>query len=209
MQNSAHDREHVNRVLYLALDIASHENNVNDNILVAACLLHDIGREEQYQNASVCHAEVGSEKALTFIRSLGWSEDDAEHIRSCILTHRYRKAKLPVTIEAKILFDADKLDGIGAIGIARTLMYIGKISKPLYSLDSSGNILDGSIDPTPSFFQEYKFKIEHLFSSFYTKRAAEIAYQRQTITEAFYSNMLNEVSLTQKTGLELLRNLIN
>ena len=64
MTDSAHDKEHIYRVLYTALDIAKHETNVDYDILICACLLHDIGRNEQFENPSVCHAEAGSEKAV-------------------------------------------------------------------------------------------------------------------------------------------------
>lgn len=63
MEDTAHDKEHIYRVLYNALEIAKTENNVNYDVLIAACLLHDIGRKEQFENTALCHAIVGSEKA--------------------------------------------------------------------------------------------------------------------------------------------------
>ena len=63
MKDSAHDKEHVYRVLYLALDIAKNESNVNMDILITACLLHDIGRTEQFKNPSLEHEQIGSQKA--------------------------------------------------------------------------------------------------------------------------------------------------
>ena len=64
MKDAAHDKEHIYRVLYNALEIAKTENNVNYDVLIAACLLHDIGRKEQFENPALCHATVGSEKSL-------------------------------------------------------------------------------------------------------------------------------------------------
>jgi uncharacterized protein len=66
MDDSAHDKDHIYRVLYVALDIASHEADVNYDVLICACLLHDIGRREQYENPQLCHAHVGAEKAYNF-----------------------------------------------------------------------------------------------------------------------------------------------
>ena len=57
MRDSAHDREHIYRVLYAALDIASFEEPVDSDVLIAACLLHDIGRREQFENPALCHAD--------------------------------------------------------------------------------------------------------------------------------------------------------
>ncbi|MDF2487163.1 MAG: hypothetical protein K0R46_3331, partial [Herbinix sp.] len=59
MKDSAHDKEHIYRVLYMALDIARLEREVDMEVLMIACLLHDIGREEQFSNPELCHAQVG------------------------------------------------------------------------------------------------------------------------------------------------------
>lgn len=130
MEDSAHDCQHVYRVLYTALDIANYENDADIDILIAACLLHDIGRKAQFENPSLCHAKVGSEMAYRYLLSIGWEKKDAQHVSDCINSHRYRGNHSPQTIEAKILFDADKLDAAGAMGIARTLIYQGQVAQP-------------------------------------------------------------------------------
>lgn len=63
----------------------------------------------------------------------GFEEKYAQEVKDCILTHRFRKNSPPQSLEAKILFDADKLDATGAMGIARTLIYKGTVSEPIYS----------------------------------------------------------------------------
>ena len=124
--------------------------------------------------------------------------------RHCILAHRYRNNNVPETIEAKILFDADKLDVTGAIGIARTLFYKGQVSEPLYNVDSQGRVQDGTEDTEPSFFQEYKYKLENIYSHFYTKRGAEMAQARRQAAADHYENLLQEVRLIyEKGGREL------
>ena len=109
MKDSAHDKEHIYRVLYNAMIIAESEQNVDYDVLITSCLLHDIGRKEQYENPNLCHAEVGSKKAYAFLIENDFDTDFVEKVRHCIKTHRYRKSSPPGTIEAKILFDADKL----------------------------------------------------------------------------------------------------
>ena len=168
MEDAAHDKEHIYRVLYHALEIAKTEKNVNYDVLIAACLLHDIGRKEPFENSSLCHAIVGSEKAYQFLLAHGFDVFYAEQVKQCIKTHRYRNNNQPQSLEAKILFDADKLDVAGAMGIARTLLYKGIVSEPLYSLLPNGEVSTGENDITPSFFQEYKYKLENLYSNFYT-----------------------------------------
>ncbi|MBD5549198.1 MAG: HD domain-containing protein [Lachnospiraceae bacterium] len=208
MEDSAHDKEHIYRVLYNALEIAKTENNVNYDVLIAACLLHDIGRKEQFENPVLDHAIVGSEKAYQFLLAHGFEMSYAEQVKQCIKTHRYRKNNLPQSIEAKILFDADKLDVAGAIGIARTLLYKGSVSEPLYSVMPNGSVSTGENDIMPSFFQEYKYKLENLYSNFYTEKATTIAKERQQIAMEFYNSLYQEVNLSYQNGTNELNNLL-
>lgn len=200
MQDSAHDREHVYRVLYSALEIASEEADADYDVLIAACLLHDIGRAEQLRDPSQCHAQVGAEKAYRFLTEKGFGEVFAKYVSDCILTHRFRKNSPPQSIEAKILFDADKLDVAGAVGIARTLVYKGTVGEPLYTLRSDGTISDGAQDEQPSFFHEYKRKLEKVYDGFYTQKGAQLAEQRRAAAEMFYSSLYEEVGVSRSFG---------
>lgn len=204
MKDSAHDSHHIYRVLYTALDIASYEENVNYDVLICACLLHDIGRTEQFKNSSLCHAAVGADKAYHFLMVQGYDNVYAERVKSCIKSHRYRADAPPVSLEAKILFDADKIDVTGTIGIARTLIYQGHICEPLYTLREDGTVSGGEGDEEPSFFKEYKYKLEGIYTKFFTKRGQELALERQKSAIDFYENMKKEVKTTYSTGEKLL-----
>lgn len=196
MEDSAHDNEHVYRVLYNALEIAKSEDGVDYDVLIASCLLHDIGRKEQFENPSL----VGSKKAYDFLIEHGFEIGFAEKVKHCIQTHRYRNNNQPQSLEAKILFDADKIDVAGAMGIARTLIYKGIVSEPLYSVLPNGMVSDGENDTTPSFFQEYKYKLENLYTNFYTIKAAEIAKERQRIAVDFYNCLYQEANSAYQNG---------
>lgn len=209
MKDSAHDKEHIYRVLYNALDIASTEQNVDYDVLICACLLHDIARQEQYKNPAICHAMFGGEKAYKFLIENDFDTSFSEKVKLCIQTHRYRENNPPKSIEAKILFDADKIDVTGALGIARTLFYKGIVGEPLYSVLPDGEISDGTGDETPSFFQEYKYKLEKLYDCFYTRRANEIAKVRQQTAVSFYNDMVKEVGDSYSRGLKLLKKAIS
>lgn len=208
MGDSAHDKEHIYRVLYNALEIAGAETDVDYDILIAACLLHDIGRREQLEDPSLCHALVGAEKAFRFLTEQGFGEEFAQRVRHCIRTHRFRDSMKPESIEAKILFDADKLDVTGAVGIARTLQYKGTVSEPLYTLLPDGRISDGTGDKDPSFFREYKFKLEKLYDRFFTAKGAELAAIRQDSAAAFYESLYREISTGYASGQAALRELL-
>ena len=205
MKDSAHDREHIFRVLYTALYIeAKTREKVDYDVLVAACLLHDTGRSEQFADPKVCHAQAGGIKAKNFLLKNNWDEKRAEHVNQCISTHRYRGNNIPGSIEAKILFDADKLDASGCLGIARTLLYQGQAGEPIYTTGTDG-ICDGENPEAPeSFYREYNFKLKRLYSQFYTPAAKRLARKNKKAAEKFFNSLRDEIS-----GILKHKNLIN
>ena len=112
---SAHNLDHVFRVYKLCLFIAKEEKDVDLEILIPAALLHDIARVEESNDktGSIDHAVLGSEIAADILKDLEYEEDKIEKIKHCIITHRFRTGNEPKSIEAKILFDSDKLDSYG------------------------------------------------------------------------------------------------
>lgn len=200
MADMAHDAQHVYRVFYTALDITGRETEADRDIVAAAALLHDVGRAAQARDPALCHAQVGSEMAYRFLtRELGWDEGRAGHVRACVLTHRFRSDRPPESLEAKIVFDADKLDVTGAIGVARTLMYGGQVGQGLYRLDQDGKVLTGA-ETAPSFFREYNFKLRGIAGGLYTRRARELVRGRQKAADDFYGALLAEVTGSLERG---------
>ncbi|MBE5810261.1 MAG: HD domain-containing protein [Clostridiales bacterium] len=193
MKDAAHDKEHVYRVLNNAVRIAKSEPEVHWDVLLAAALLHDISRPEQIADPMVDHASHGADKAYAFLKENGFAEDFCSHVRACIRTHRFRKTERPATLEARILFDADKLDVAGAIGIARTLAYNGETGRPIYTRDENGVISDGDGDTADSFFREYKFKLEGICGHFLTEAGRALALERHAAAKAYYEALLQEV----------------
>lgn len=191
--DSAHDAEHIYRVLQNAKAIAKTERDVNEDILITACLLHDIGRPEQFADPALCHAQVGAEKARAFLTGLGLETAFIEAVCHCIRTHRFSNRATPQTIEAKILFDADKLDVTGPLGIARTLQYQGKHDYPLYTRLSDGSIANTE-DAEKSFFQEYHRKLKKLYDGFLTEEGKRLAEAYRTAAEAFVDALFRQVS---------------
>jgi uncharacterized protein len=207
MNDGAHDEQHIYRVLYAALDIAA-GYEIDQDVLIAAALLHDIGRDAQFKDSKLDHAIVGSEMAYAYLVELGWPKERAGHVKKCIAAHRYRKSCEPDTLEAKILFDADKLDVTGTIGIARTLAYKGIVGEPLYSLREEGTVSDGDGDEQPSFFQEYQWKLKKVYDTFYTERARQLAEGRKEAAVAFYRSMVAEVTDTHRSGMRRLAGIL-
>lgn len=209
MKDSAHDQMHVYRVLYLALDIAGHEQDVDMDVLIAACLLHDIGRERQSQNLELDHAEIGAEMARGFLEGIGWDAPKIGRVCQCIRDHRYRTGCPPESIEGKILFDADKLDVTGAIGMARTLIYSGQVMEPLYLFDEQGRLVteNGGAEIS-SFVQEFNYKLRKLYDRFFTARARAIAIKRKRAALSFYDSLIDEIQQSHDMGAERLETIL-
>jgi len=209
MEDSAHDPEHIYRVLHNALLIAQEEEVVDYDVLITACLLHDVGRKAQFADPQVCHAQAGSEMAYHYLMEQGKPEEFCEQVRHCIRTHRFRSNDQPRTIEARILFDADKLDVTGALGIARTLMYKGNTAEPIYHLRPDGSVSDGTEDDRPSFFREYVFKLDKIYDRFYTAKGAQLAENSRQAAKDFYDALYQQITQPRQQGISLLKRLLD
>ncbi len=132
--------------------------------------------------------------AKEYLLTINWSEKDAECVNQCISSHRFRGNNIPETIEAKILFDSDKLDVIGCLGIARTLMYEGIVGDAIYAVEE-GEIRteDGSNDKE-TFLGEYNRKLKKIYSKFYTEEAREIAHKYKKDAHIFYENLVAQIN---------------
>lgn len=208
MGDAAHDPEHIYRVLYSALDIAKTEPGTDIDVLIAACLLHDVGRAEEFHDPTLNHAVVGAEKAKSYLLKKRFDAEFASRVAAAISTHRFRSDDPPASIEAKILFDSDKLDATGTMGVARTLLYNGHQNEPLYTRLPDGSISDGSGDVPDSFLHEYHRKLKGLYSGFHTARGAALAKEREAIMDAFYEAMLHEVRDPDDAGKAALEEIL-
>lgn len=200
---SAHNLDHVFRVYKLCLLIAKHEKNVDLEILIPAALLHDIARVEESQDKTgeIDHAVLGSIIAEEILRKLEYEEEKIQKIKHCITAHRFRTGNEPNTIEAKILFDSDKLDVIGATGIARTFMLAGQFGQRLEVNESIENYLEGNTvangrikdvsKHTP--FIEYEIKFKKIPDKLYTEKAKEIGKERLKFMDEYFSRLSSEI----------------
>lgn len=116
VNDPAHGWEHVRRVYNLALHLAEQEG-ADPFIAGIAALLHDIGRLAHDETKH--HAQLSVEMAARLLRSYALGQDEVEAILHAISAHSYSQKVLPRTLEARVVRDADRLDGLGAIGIAR------------------------------------------------------------------------------------------
>jgi uncharacterized protein len=202
---AAHDMKHVMRVYNLSLKIAESMSNVDMDVLKTAVLLHDIARvkEDEDNSGNVDHAVLGASMAEEILTDMNYTKNKIESVKDCILSHRFRTDREPQSIEAKILFDADKLDIIGAIGLARSFMIAGEYAQEIYStveLDDyiSTNLVGGDINGrikdiskhTPNL--EFQIKLVRIPEKLYTKSAREIGERRVNFMKGYYNRLQKE-----------------
>jgi len=200
----AHNIEHVMRVYSLAINLAKGEK-IDLDVVKIAVLLHDIGgaKERKDPSGKTDHAIESAKLAKPFLIKLDLPRNKIEHILNCIISHRYRSEQKPKTLEAKIVFDADKLETVGAIGIARAFVWVGKNNAHIYKkVDIKKYVkenlcgkIDGRIkDKTKHSPQiNWETKDKHVVDYLYTKKAKQIARKRIKFSKNFFSKLEEEI----------------
>jgi uncharacterized protein len=188
---ASHSWDHTLRVCRLCERIGAAEG-VDMDVLLAAAYLHDIARSYQDDSAgAVCHAEKGARLAGPMVKKLPLTPDQKDNILHCIRAHRFRGSQQPRTAEARVLFDADKLDAIGAVGVARAFLFAGEVGARLQSgaVDIEAT-RPYSIDDTA--YREFKVKLCKIKARILTRAGQKLAADRHIFMEAFFKRFLEE-----------------
>lgn len=190
---TGHDWWHIHRVRNLSLKIAYYEN-ANDFIVELAALLHDIA-DWKFTNGD---ENVGPKIAKEWLESLNVSSEVVQHVCEIIKTISFKgagdKTKM-LTIEGMIVQDADRIDALGAIGIARCLAYGGYKGNQFYNPDIPIIMHEN--------FEEYKNSKSTSINHFYekllllkdrmnTKMGKEIAYERHEFMQQYLDQFFAE-----------------
>ena len=187
----SHHWDHTLRVCRLCERIGSAEG-VEMNVLLTAAYLHDIARCYQDDaNGAVCHAEKGARLAAPIVAKLPFSAEQRDNVLHCIRSHRFRGSHKPQTPEAMVLFDADKLDAIGAIGVARAFLFAGEIGARLHS-DIANIEATRMYSAEDTGYREYKVKLCKIKDRILTREGRKLAARRHAVMEAFFNHFLEE-----------------
>lgn len=192
-----HDFDHVLRVYRIAEHLAEAEG-ADLTIVRTAALLHDArgSAPGETGNARAEHHVTSAEFAVKILSEKGWPEDQIDAVRHCILAHRFRGGENePQTLEAKVLFDADKLDVLGAIGAARTIAYAALDGQPSYAEPSAKFLQTGEKEPGEphSSYHEFLFKLRKVKNRMFTKSGKAMAQARHAFLVNFYAQLQAEV----------------
>jgi uncharacterized protein len=188
----SHDLEHTDRVMRLALRIGKKEKAGLEIIRLAA-VLHDIARSaEDRSGGKIDHAARGAELAAAILKKNNYPAEKILAVCHCIETHRFRGHLKPKTIEAKCLFDADKLDSIGAVGIGRAFLFAGEVGAKLHNkgIDLSKTKPYTGEDTA---YREFMVKLRHVRERVTTKEGRRLAKGRHLYMCGFFRQIDKEV----------------
>lgn len=188
-----HGFDHILRVYRMAERLAA-EEGADLEIVRAAALLHDAqgSQTEGGELGRHDHHHASSEFARQVLEEEGWSRDRINAVQHCIQAHRFRdNTEQPGSLEAKILFDADKLDVIGAVGVARTIAFDVVVNQPIYVEPSTRFKETGEKEPGElhSSYHEYLFKLSKIKDRLYTRTARVLAEDRHRFMDEFFARL--------------------
>lgn len=184
--SGAHGFDHTLRVVGLAETIGAHEG-ADMAILIPAAIFHDIARPVE-EATGAPHEEVGAQMAAACLRSISYPADRIPGILHAIRAHRYSAGVAPETLEARVLSDADNLDAMGAVGIARAFLQAGEMG---------GGIPDAT--------DHIRAKLINLRDRMYTETAREIAGRRHAFLITFLQTLDEETNPESELLLALSR----
>jgi len=187
----SHDWDHTERVYRLCMHIGRAEG-ADSEVLAVAAFLHDVGRSyEDESKGTICHAEKGAEIAKTLLVNYPLSDEKKQNIVHCIGSHRFRGNNAPETLEAKTLFDADKLDSIGAIGIGRAFLFAGEVGAKLHNPQADlHNTRPYTEEDTG--YREFKLKLSKIKDRMLTAEGKRLAEERHAFMEGFFERLQQE-----------------
>jgi uncharacterized protein len=187
--DAVHDFDHVLRVLALAERLAQAEG-ADVEIVHAAALLHDVARG-QGDRLIADHAQAGAEFARRVLA--GYPQEKVEAVAHAVAAHRFRTGQTPQTLEAQVLHDADKLDAIGAIGVARAFAYGGHEGQRLWGEVPTGYEESQSTRHQHTPVHEFHIKLVKIKDRLLTESARQLAEERHAFMVAFYARLEREV----------------
>ena len=198
-EDAAHDYDHLMRVMALADRIQASEGGDLPTIW-AAVALHDIGQERERRYGGD-HALIGTELAAELLKDTSFPQHSIPAVQQAIREHRMTGGAIPQTLEGRILYDADKIDCLGAIGIGRLYCITGRYNQKVYSPIPDDivepidplviRILRRRPDYSPSI--EFQLLFGDLPERMTTSTGRELALERFAYMQEFFTRLRQEV----------------
>ncbi len=194
--SGCHDFDHTLRVLHNAELLAAELPEADRTIVRLAALLHDIARpEEMASRGKLCHAQLGAEMVRSLLAEYGFSPAVTEQVARAVLTHRYRDGRHPNGIEAEIVYDADKLDSLGAVGIGRAFLFAGREHARLHNTAEEA-LSSEAYSREDTAYREYLVKLRKLPDCMLTLPGRRLAVERAAFMKEFFDRLNAETAVS-------------
>jgi uncharacterized protein len=190
--DGSHDVGHLARVWANARAIHALEGG-DGRILAAATVLHDCISLEKNAPDRSSGSRLAAEKAAGVLTDLGWAEPDIAAVSHAITAHSFSANIAPETLEAKTLQDADRLDAIGLIGVARCFYVAGRMGSGLYD-PGDPHAQNRPLDDRQFAIDHFQTKLLRLASGFQTTQGAQMAAQRHAALQGFLDGFMDEIA---------------
>lgn len=189
--DGSHDVSHLHRVWSNVCAIRDKEGG-DPQLLLAATLLHDCVAIEKNSPFRSSASRLAAAKATELLSQMGWDEERTQAVAHAIESHSYSANITPHTLEAKILQDADRLDAIGMIGVARLFYVSGRMGSHLY--DPYDPQAEGrALDDKRFAVDHFKTKIFTLAEGFHTATGKRMARIRHDRAQRFLQELMEEI----------------
>ncbi len=191
-RDPAHDFHHIMRV-YKNAEIIGRSEGTDMEVLLPAVLLHDIVVYPKGSAKSSRSSDESADLAKKILDNYGYSQKKISQICYCIRAHSYSKKVVPTSLEGRILQDADRLDALGAIGIARTFSISGSENRTFYNADDPFCRSDRNLDDKRWTLDHFQTKLLKLEENMHTETAKKIARQRTKFMMLFIRQLQKEI----------------
>lgn len=191
LDDGAHDLSHLQRVWANVRRIAEVDGG-DLQVLLAATLLHDCVAVEKDSPLRAQASRMAAEQAALLLAGMGWAPAQIAAVVHAIEAHSFSAAIAPVTLEAKILQDADRLDSLGAIGVARTFYVGGRLNHALYDARDP-HARHREHDDSRFTLDHFHTKLLHLAQGFQTVTGARLAQVRHERLRRFMDEFIDEI----------------
>ena len=193
--SGCHDFDHTLRVLRNAELLAKELPAADLRIVRLAALLHDFARpEEMAAKGKLCHAVLGAELVRPLLAEAGFEPETVDRVSQAVLTHRYRANRIPATLEAQIVYDADKLDSLGAVGIGRAFLFAGREHARLHNTREEA-LGSAEYSREDTAYREYLVKLSKLPGCMLTAPGRRIAGERAGFMHEFFDRLNSDTGL--------------
>ncbi|CAI8943492.1 HDc domain-containing protein [Pseudomonas sp. IT-347P] len=191
--DGAHDLAHLQRVWHNVRTLQTDEGG-DLEVLLAAVLLHDCVAVEKNSPLRAQASRLAANKASAVLAELGWAEEKIAAVAHAIEAHSFSANLTPRTLEAKIVQDADRLDSLGMLGVARTFYVAGRMGSALYD-PQDPEAKQRDYDDTRFCLDHFQTKLLHLADGFQTAAGQRLAQVRHQRLKGFMEQFKEEIGL--------------